>query len=356
MSCLLLGHCIYTLDIICCRVWIGSPSALILSEGKGTVVSSGSVSSQQSPSLAIDGTSSSCSSVTGTGKAWLLVDIQAVRFIREVSLLFLEGSGAGATILVGRSLRNKGVSNYEKCGNVSNSASSSIWKNVTCSQAVLGQFIYIESRINSMQLCEIEVFHGNGKPSYSTAALGCFDDLSASYFFIDNILNIYSPVHVKASNEKEGFCSIWKPIDGVIGITVEESWAPLSSSLSWWRMELPRRSAISRVTVYIPAFEQKDILKRLAMHGFAVYIGDKTIGNGSKNAMCGKPWVVNLSSVIIFNCQHGLAGKYLYVAASDQDKAALYLTEIEVYGCEGSCIYGKLHEVQITISVIPLMY
>ena len=152
-------------------------------------------------------------------------------------------------------------------------------------------------------------------------------------------MNIYSPVYVTASDQKEGFGSIWKPIDGVIGPNVEESWISLQSSQSWWRMELPRRSAVSSVVIHIPGLER---LERFVMAGFAVYIGDVSFGNGSKNEMCGKPWTVDYRTVTTFNCQQAPAGKYVYVAASDQKESALYLTEIIVYECDGSCTYGKL--------------
>ena len=145
-------------------------------------------------------------------------------------------------------------------------------------------------------------------------------------------MDIYSAVHVTASDQKERFGSIWKPIDGVIGPEVEEPWISLQSSQSWWRMELPRRSAVSTVNIYIPGIS---IVEKLVMRGFAVYIGDDTVGNGSRNKMCGKPWREYTHTVIVFDCQHASAGKYLYAAASDKDEAALYLTEIKVYGCEG---------------------
>ena len=167
-------------DVNFCYLLIGPPSALTLSEENATAVSSRPVSSRP-PSLAIDGTSSSCSSVSGTSKAWLRVDIQPVRFIREVRLLFHEGSGVGATILVGRSLQKNGALNNEKCGGISNSTVSSYWKNVTCSQPILGQFIYIESPSNSMQICEIEVFYGMSF-HHTVPLLGSFDQFSALLF------------------------------------------------------------------------------------------------------------------------------------------------------------------------------
>ena len=324
-----------TRDVNFCYLLVGPHSALNLSEENATAVSSGSVSSRP-PSLAIDGTSSSCSSVSGTSKAWLRVDIQPVRFIREVRLLFRGGSGVSATIRVGRSLQKNGALNNEKCSGISNSTVSSYWKNDTCSQPILGQFIYIESPNNSMQICEIEVFYGMS--FHHTVPLLGFLINFCLVVFTDKILNIYSPVYVTASDQKEGFGSIWKPIDGVVGPNVEESWISLQSSQSWWRMELPRRIAVSSVVIHIPVLK----LETFVMAGFAVYIGDVSYGNGSKNEMCGKPWTVVYTTVIKFDCQQAPAGKYLYVAASDKKESALYLTEINVYGCDSSCTYGKL--------------
>ena len=155
--------------------------------------------------------------------------------------------------------------------------------------------------------------------------------------FIDNILNIYSPVHVTASDQRE-YGSIWKPIDGVIGLEEETSWISLESSQSWWRMEFPHRIAISRVLIYRPPFNgQYRMVKTAALTGFAVYVGDFDVGNGSRNAMCGKPWRAVFDTVITFHCTDILVGKYLYVAAADRPRAALYLSEVVVYGCEGDC-------------------
>ena len=75
--------------------------------------------------------------------------------------LFFEDSGTGAIIRVGQSLRNNGALDNENCGTVSTDVSASYWKNVTCSQPILGQFIYIESTANSMKICELQVFYGN---------------------------------------------------------------------------------------------------------------------------------------------------------------------------------------------------
>ena len=71
------------------------------------------------------------------------------------------------------------------------------------------------------------------------------------------------------------------------------------------------------------------------MTGFTVYIGDLPDGNGSGNAMCGKLSYSNTDTVILINCINPSVGKYLYVVAADRAKAALYLVEINVYGCQG---------------------
>ena len=138
------------------------------SKETATVVSSG-LDSSGLPELAIDGNTSSnkslCSSITGTGKAWLRVDVQTVRYIREVRILFPNGNGSGSVIYVGRSLQNNGSLGNQECGTISNDATVSHWKNITCSQPVLGQIIYIEGTTNSMEICEIQVFYGNVMPS-----------------------------------------------------------------------------------------------------------------------------------------------------------------------------------------------
>ena len=148
---------------------IGPPYALDWSKETATVVSSGSDSCRL-PEFAIDGKTSSnkimCSSITGAGKAWLRVDAQTVRYIREVRILFPNGDGSGTAILVGRSLANNGSLGNEECGTISKYATASRWKNITCSQPVLGQIIYIEGTTNSMEICEIQVFYGVVMPPY----------------------------------------------------------------------------------------------------------------------------------------------------------------------------------------------
>ena len=103
---------------------------------------------------------------------------------------------------------------------------------------------------------------------------------------IDLILNFYSPVNVTASDQKNANGAIWKPIDGIRGPKNDDVWASLGSVNSWWRMELPRKSAISRLTIHPRSL---DSTKRASMNGFAVYIGDSPVGNGSSNAICGDP-------------------------------------------------------------------
>ena len=158
---------------------------------------------------------------------------------------------------------------------------------------------------------------------------------------IGNILNIYSPVHVTASDQK-GLGSIWKPIDGVNGKAEEESWISLPSSQSWWRMELTHKSTIFSVVIHIPSFHGKPNGYRrgklTAMTGLAVYIGDSPVGNGSKNTMCGQPWIAQMNTVISFKCTTPSYGKYLYVAGADKSKTELYLSEIVVFGCKGDHI------------------
>ena len=149
---------------------------------------------------------------------------------------------------------------------------------------------------------------------------------------VGNILNIYSPVRITASDEREGYGSIWKPVDGVHGTSVKTSWKSLKSSQSWWRMELSHHSAISRVVIYPPELNPGRIE---AMNGFAVYIGDSSMGNGSSNAICGEPWKPSNVSMMTFNCLDSPVGKYLYVAAADRKISSLSLSEISVYECEG---------------------
>ena len=120
---------------------------------------------------------------------------------------------------------------------------------------------------------------------------------------------------------------------------MEASWISLPSSQSWWRMEFSQRSAISKVIIYTPTFSiQTAAEKESTMNGFAVYIGDSPVGNGSINKRCGEPWKAEHHSAITMTCPDTILGNYLYVAAADRPESALYLTEIHVYGCEGYCI------------------
>ena len=149
-------------------------------------------------------------------------------------------------------------------------------------------------------------------------------------------MNIYSPVHITASDQEKGSGAIWKPVDGVIKFVQKAAWISLQSSRSWWRMELPHRSTIYRVVIYtLPSGTSNPLLVSLAMTGLTVYIGDIPHGNGSRNAMCGNLSKSTTDTVININCINPGVGKYLYVAAADKEKAALYLVEIKVYGCEG---------------------
>ena len=159
------NYSVFILEVICCCLLIGPGYAVNFFEENAIVVSSGSVSGR-SPALVIDGISSSCSSLTGASKTWLRVDIQIVRYIREVRILFVEGTGAGAIIRVGRSLRSNGALDNDLCGTVSTTVTPPRWRNITCNWPVLGQFIYIESPINSTKICEIQVFYGDVILSY----------------------------------------------------------------------------------------------------------------------------------------------------------------------------------------------
>ena len=150
-------------------------------------------------------------------------------------------------------------------------------------------------------------------------------------------MNIYSSAKVTASDQ-EGIGSIWKPVDGVTDIAQESAWLSLESSQSWWRLELPHRSVISKVIIHKPSFIGNAAVKSSAMNGFAVYIGDFPVGNGSRNAMCGKPWKAELATAILIKCIDILVGNYLFVAAAAKEKAALHLSEINVFGCEGGCL------------------
>ena len=159
--------------------------------------------------------------------------------------------------------------------------------------------------------------------------------------FIDKILNIYSPVNITASDQRSPHGPVWKPIDGVKGPSSTDSWGSLTSAKSWWRLEFQSRTVISRVVIYP---RNLDSTRRKAMNGFTVYIGDSTIGNGSSNALCGQPWKATVeASEITINCLGRLVGKYLYVAAADAPLAALFLSEISVYGCQGVWLFLRPH-------------
>ena len=150
---------------------------------------------------------------------------------------------------------------------------------------------------------------------------------------IDEVLNIYAPVNATASSQKLSGGPIWAPVDGMKSSTNDLTWISLASPRSWWRMEFPVRRAISSVVIHP---KKLNVDERAAMNGFVVYIGDSPVGNGSSNAICGKPWVAIETSVIIVNCSINVFGKYLYVAGADVSSAMLYLSEISVYECQGS--------------------
>ena len=149
---------------------------------------------------------------------------------------------------------------------------------------------------------------------------------------------MYSLVNITASDQFTPNNSIWKPVDGEHAPLDEVSWRSLSSSKSWWRMEFPHRSRISGVVIYPPGSTKGD-----KMNGFAVYVGDSPVGNGSKNAMCGKPWRETVTSVITIRCRTLPVGKYLYVSAADRPGATVFLSEISFFTCQGNymSLYGK---------------
>ena len=100
-----------------------------------------------------------------------------------------------------------------------------------------------------------------------------------------------------------------KPLDGVIMSEPKAAWISLQSSRSWWRMELRSIECISGI--YLTATE-------VEMQCVEIKLSKST-----------------LNTVITINCVNLSVGKYLYVVAADRAKAALYLAEINVYGCEG---------------------
>ena len=148
------------------------------------------------------------------------------------------------------------------------------------------------------------------------------------------MLNIYSPVSITASGQRYPHGAVWAPVDRISSSTYYQTWISLSSPNPWWRIEFPAKRSISSVVIHPKLLSYAD---RVRMSGFSVYVGDSPVGNGSSNAMCGKPWAAVESSVIIVNCSINLFGRYLYVAGSDVSYATLYLSEISVYVCQGRC-------------------
>lgn len=179
----------------------------------------------------------------------------------------------------------------------------------------------------------------------STVRKGCkrFHQSNNIVFSVttDYTLNIYRPLNVTASGQKNPNGAIWKPIDGVLdqsaqGSSNEYSWVSVSLTSPWWRMELPRRTAISSVVIHT---RMLDSSRRARMDGFVVYVGDSTHGNGSNNALCGAPWAAVDTRVIVNTCSNSTFGKFLYVAGAERAGVKLYLNEIYVYGCEGISLY-----------------
>ena len=143
-------------------VSIGPQYPLNLFEERTTAVSSGE-DSNRPLSLAIDGNSSrdiaACSYVKGSDSgSWLRIDIKSVRYISKVLILFKD-KGAD-TIFVGRSLKKNGARDNAKCKGSTATIERVPWKRYTCSQPVLGEFIYIQTSNKSMNICEIKVFYG----------------------------------------------------------------------------------------------------------------------------------------------------------------------------------------------------
>ena len=322
--CGILRHFLYCVLII----FIAPSSPLNLTKEGATTVSSG-YSSSHPLMNAIDDKPSSCSSLTsGKGsKTWLQVYVQTLWYIKEVRLLF-NGNTSNAKLLIGRSLATNGLLGNTKSRPLSNSGSGLHWENVTCYQPILGQVIYIESMSTSMQICHIEVLYGQ---------MINFSSLSIEFKFsiiIDKALNIYNPVSITASSQNHAGGPVWAPLDGIKSSTTDLTWISVSSRRPWWRMEFSVRRAISSVVILPKSLSNSE---RARMNGFAVYIGDSPIGNGSGNAICGKPWAAVDTSVIIMNCFVNMFGKYLYVAGADVSNAVLYLSEISVYECQGFC-------------------
>ena len=93
---------------------------------------------------------------------------------------------------------------------------------------------------------------------------------------------------------------------------------------------------ISRLVIDVP--NNIDIADIRTMLTSTVYIGDSSDGNGNSNAMCEGILKANVNSdVIEINCTNTPAGKYMYIVAGNIAGAALFLTEISLYGCEGDC-------------------
>jgi hypothetical protein len=290
------------------------PSSRVVASG----YDSGSGFDSQHPTLAVDGLLSPrenlCSSLTGTSKTWLRIDIQTVRYIKEIRFLLYSAFGTTTTtVYIGRSMVNEGSRDNTLCGSVPFSRNDNeclyLWTNVTCILPILGQIIYTESLNDSLIICKIEVFY-------------------------DNVLNIYSPVNITASDQFRANGPVWKPVDGVKALSTRDSWLSLSEGGSWWRIEFESEIIISGVIIYPGGLTS---LERDRMDGFSVSIGDSVSGSANINALCGQPWQAPSTSPITeirINCVGGLVGKYLYVTASDRLGATLYIGEISIYGCE----------------------
>ena len=158
---------------------------------------------------------------------------------------------------------------------------------------------------------------------------------------IDYFLNIYSPVNVTASDQTPEYGSIWNPVDGLNGTTLEESWNSIVNSKSWWRMELPESSVVFSVMIYIPDLNNN---RRRRMDDFIVYIGNSSVVDGSRNTICGSAGTLsNKSRQMTVDCTNPSVGKYLFVAAANRKKSALYLSEIYVYNkCEGNRAHNTI--------------
>jgi hypothetical protein len=274
------------------------------------MISSSGFEVGQPPTLAIDGNTSHnkkfCASFisveTATG-TWLRVDLNAVRYIHRIVLLFpsqMEKRAiATVTVSIGRDLGGNDLIENTQCSG--NNVLGDFRAYFECKLPVLGQFIYINTPIRSLEICEIEVF-------------------------CDNFLNIYSQVSFTASDHRT---IVLKPFDLVL--PSQGAWKALKSISSWWRMAFPERCAVFAVEIMCSVHCMKFIL---ADPG--VYVGDSAIVNSGSNVKCGNTLLANK---MIFRCSEVVIGKYIYIVTSGRPESQLFMSNVSVYGYEG--LYGK---------------